>query len=1343
MSVEIKRFNAILDTDLSETEVDFFSCIDAFNVVYRGDANAKRVQNIIGNTLISNPGLPAGNNTCIGAFYDQVAQRIIWFVYNSNGNHAIFIYNTVPKTIQTLLINGASTDGDILGFTINGSITSIVIIYQEDADGDLLVYLDSLGRPTVINIDFFLNTPYAITKRSFIDLAKAPDRAPVRVTYENDPTTPINNLVNSLFKFRTRRVYRDYMKSVYSCGSITALPNQSYSETAYSPQAFNNRIRACFCTGDEDVIKVELWVQQSTNNVENGVWQLVQSFDKSDLAIPDNSIYQFLFYNDGVYTAADPVEIVQLFDYVPIYAKALELLNGNTVIMANITEGENHTSVNMGTSVNINNSAPVNIVNGLLFFASQSGLDSYGNVGDNITVYLTGTGTNDGSGNPISGLPLQNLTFTVDCALSNGTSVKFSYTNTASTTGLDILNGLVAAAEAKGFTLVGSVGTNSFTISQANVLLYYAQPFTTLNAITPQPVPYLAYLPRSKYQFAPVYFDEKGRTIGTELAPSGYITTPDDPSGASSPAVIISMNSRPPLYAFSWSLVRSPNLTYNKYEGWICNQTFINTDLETGIEFAYIGISNMDQYNEDINTLNPGGTPVVGYKFEQGDRIRFQVQYPVGTLTPDSNILSSGFDYQIASTQLNPNINGIIQEGNFIKIVYPINDVGGNFQFFPPNTTTGDNYQRYRILIYNYRKQPINESEQIFYDFGRQFAIGNPGTPNAFHIGSDQSQAEDLSQPAIVTTADGDFFVRQRNVPAGNQYYIEAGGHTQTDRWATFPTQNPNGIPISYAQYEIGQQVLNVVSDFNYPSYPAYTDNQDELFWNKQTAGGQQVKLKGQWVVTGVAANNVGINFSAFLLVKSSSGAVSSINLETNFFVGVDATTQSYTIPFEQVVTIPPLSKAWLVYGNQINSASGESTLSLGAYTVSLAIINPLAIFIGDASYSDAFNIVTNSNLRPFPYDENAKQTTFETLIRWSLADEFATNVNQINRFYFQNQDEIDRSKGAIVRMKARDRILRIFQQRGCCQKGVYNTFVNDSQGQNLLTTTNAIITINNTEYYEGEFGLGNHPESLVSGKIQDYFFDPVRGYMVRLSQDGLIPVSELYKGQYKIRSLITPYLNSWAKSNGGETKIIGCYNYFEEEWIGILQGGANGSITLPPYAIAFNEKNNSYGSFYGFNQAEWIVSAEEDFYCFLNGGLYFHDNNPDTNAATYCNFFGTQYQSYITTVFNQQLMEKKTYISLAELASQIWECPLIYTNQYTYGTTQQQTKLIPQNFRILEGLYECSFMRDINSPGGWINGYAMKGSYLAVKFQATNPEILATLMEIKLKYITSPLNSQ
>jgi len=366
------------------------------------------------------------------------------------------------------------------------------------------------------------------------------------------------------------------------------------------------------------------------------------------------------------------------------------------------------------------------------------------------------------------------------------------------------------------------------------------------------------------------------------------------------------------------------------------------------------------------------------------------------------------------------------------------------------------------------------------------------------------------------------------------------------------------------------------------------------------------------------------------------------------------------------------------------------------------------------------------------------KTNFFGTLLRWGLEYQQNTNINQVNRFPADTFDEIDRSKGDIQRFKTRDRILRIFQNLAVGQYGVFAKYLQSSTGDVNVTTTNDILTRGNISYYQGHYGLGTEYTGLVSASNQDYFCDPVRGYQVRLSGDGFTPISEIYKGQYYIRSLIIPYNKTYLRANGSKAKILGCYNYFDEEYTPLLQGGTNGSSTIDSYVFSFNERRNGYGSFFSFNQAEWLTSIEDTIVAFKDGDLWIHNN-----TTTRANFFGQQYSASITLVFNINLLEVKQWQSVTEIASEIWACPIVYTSVKSFGSQRQESELINQHFANLEGEFKASFRRDIHSRGGLVNGGFLKGSYIVVKFEIENASNLVTLSEVKVLYKDSPLNAK
>ena len=210
-----------------------------------------------------------------------------------------------------------------------------------------------------------------------------------------------------------------------------------------------------------------------------------------------------------------------------------------------------------------------------------------------------------------------------------------------------------------------------------------------------------------------------------------------------------------------------------------------------------------------------------------------------------------------------------------------------------------------------------------------------------------------------------------------------------------------------------------------------------------------------------------------------------------------------------------------------------------------------------DRNFNDYYSSAVNSFGRQWVIDPDAKETQYPATYRWGGAFQDNTNINDLNRFYPENFDDIDRGKGWIQRFKIRDRILKIFQERGVGQVGVYTKFIQDSSNTSVLTTTDSIITSNNVQYYKGERGIGNQPTSLVSSRDADYFVDPVTGDQIRSSNAGLDSINELYKGQYFIRNLLTPYYKTWSRPDGSNAKILGCFDVFEQQYMTVLQSGA------------------------------------------------------------------------------------------------------------------------------------------------------------------------------------------
>lgn len=1332
MKIERKQFSGVLNLDDPNESIPGQHHKDAKNIVFRGNPGNFSIQSAYGNRLVSNT-LPGGTNTCIGSFYDQQKQRLFFFNHNTNGNNGIYIYNTITGTIQTLFLSNTHSATDILGFDVNVPITSINIMYNDvykptpDIDGDVIYWIDSLRRPSKLNIDRKLAGVYASYKRSYLDVAKAPPSMPVKSAYEYDNNVTNNNLRNSLFQFIYRWVYDDGEKSVWSTGSMVPLPWLPFNEPLSRFPNSNSRINLFMSTGDETVKKIELAVRKCADGVISD-YELITSLNKKDasLSISNNNVYSYLFYNNSSLIPIDKAEQISLFDYVPQKANAQELLNGSTIIYGGITEGYDNVS-NVNATISSPYTTPDFIeVPGALFFAQQNGVSSYGGT-NSIDVFLTGMGANDAGTNIPVSIPAAGYgDFYIKLRNSAGNLFTIFYDSTTSDTINQILIGLEASATSQGFSAL--ITGNKLNIFDANTLnLESAYMTNSLSAVpfatNRQDNALYVHQGNSNYRYGIVYYDEKGRTNGVVTSEGLKITTPKWTGSTLYPFVQISISHQPPTWSTYYNIVRTDNLTYDKNIFWVSNRAFtkLTTRATSSTDFSisYIGIGNMIQYNEDIQSTSG----YVGYDYSAGDRIRFTERVNANGSTIG---LNDNLDFEIIGVESNPNINGYVAEGTYVKIKYPATSLYASFQLLEPDpvvyagtATLVEDFQNYKIQIYSYKKP--SSSIDVYYEIGQQYAVSQPGTVNRYHVG--QSQSQTASLPALVYLTSGDEFFRYRNIPIGANYSFTAGQYGQGDSFGPYAGRYRNinvnvwgtdntTKTISNSIYEIKSQVLGgSTTSLIAIEYPNFT-TPDCLFRNKSGIT-QTVRVTGTIPVSIITSNADYIAIHAKVVLNGTTAVIYPVLKR----VAVTEANRQYEFDFDAKISVPAGAKLFLM--TETHDDTGFK-INVGAFDLKLDVVNNAQIAIIEKSFSDINKIEINAKSRPLVFDENAKQSYYPTLIRFGLQKEAGTDVNNSNRFSASNMDEYDRGKGDIIRFKVRGSQMKVFQKRGCGVVGILQNMLFNADGSGNLTQTNEIV--NKINYYQGDYGIGNLATSLTSSSNADYFVDPIRGYQVRLSADGMTPISALYKAQYYITSLATKYAKEITGTLAGKAKVLGVYDYNEEEYVSVFQGYSG----QPNTTLGFNEYRNSYTTFYDY-APEWVASAEGNVISFKNGQLYVHD------STTYCNYYGTQNKPSVTLVFNDAENVKKRYNTMTLLANKVWTPD---TNGDITTNLGQSSSLQSTDFLLKDDKWHVSFKRDASSTGGLYNGNVLKGGWAQIKLKPVNGNEFVNLYYIELSIL-------
>ena len=143
---------------------------------------------------------------------------------------------------------------------------------------------------------------------------------------------------------------------------------------------------------------------------------------------------------------------------------------------------------------------------------------------------------------------------------------------------------------------------------------------------------------------------------------------------------------------------------------------------------------------------------------------------------------------------------------------------------------------------------------------------------------------------------------------------------------------------------------------------------------------------------------------------------------------------------------------------------------------------------------------------------------------------------------------------------------------------------------------------------------------------------------------------------------------------------------------------------------VTYSPASQGWTSFWSY-LPDWMIGMNNIFYTFYNGNLYKHDSNQTRN-----NFYGTQYTSSITSVFNQDALAVKMYKTIAIDSTDAWDTTI---------TTDLSTGTISSSFyKEKEGNYYAYIRRSNNGSVDFkaisTQGIGILSTYSALTFNFT-----------------------
>jgi hypothetical protein len=1169
----------------------------------------------------------------------------------------------------------------------NYLIKDIKVIHRE-YEGDLIYFIDPNKMLLKFNYDTLLNNGYGPNPRiDYFKVIKAPPKDIISVDVVDDSNYKINNLYKKLFQFKYRYVYDDNEKSVWSAISKIAYPTKSTDALYNALSNVQNAIDLIFQTGDINVAKIEI---AGRVNIEDN-WSdffLVDTLVKERDNVSDNTVYTYKFRNDSVYTPIDIQESNLLFDYVPDEANALELANGNTLVVGGIKDGYDRdisldvilTNVSNLDSPAVLSTLKADVVNDtntgpftgksfpLAFWfnpriAGRIIFSETTQVGDIITVTLSGY--NKEAWEDFFGVKYTTRTFNDSWSVTvlpgwgipDIINAFINHPNNGAYGAWNV-SGAQNARDVKAF------GDPSPTqVAQPNTLYFgaFIVDFEdgrewVFNSATVsikrsfsfgQSDVFPTYKWNGVYKFGLVYYSKDGKTNGVFTNPQMTLRTSSyntdyDWTIFGSPKIIpenetaqLYIGHEPPEWADYYHIVRTKELS--------CDFSLmaLSVDVERVGAYVYLDIQNII----DTNNASKETSKVVNYNsttFVDGDRVRILKKYDKVTKAViwEASQPKDFLDLPILSVE---------PRNSRLSLKLPNVDTSTN-----PNIITMSDNDILVLEIYRPAKV-LSDEDLVYYEIGYKYNVLTDSSGNKYHDG--QNIVNNIVVESYSITA-----------PSAVTFLSATGSVSITN--ASLIT----GL-------SVGDTITISGSSFNDGTY-------------------------------GIA------------------GFIRGSTLIIFFFQGVED--EFDTTPNITINKLANLNKPY-AYINMFGD--GDYYYKTRTMICDKTTTNFGPFFVAEKNFSETYLSAVWSQGRPLIVDENIKEEYYPSMLRFSQSYIYGTNINNISRFYPNNFEEADASFGDILRLKTRENFIRMFQRYKVGMIPIYRQIIIDNAQSSQVALSERLL--NKPNYYSGEYGIDKYGSSLVSTDYGDYFIDTNNKAIVRVSLDGITNISD------------TNNLSAWANQNIKEHSYgYGCFNYENRNVIMLIGEIDSSTLLSVNNIVAYSEPDKKFESFYGFTKAESILFINGFIYslyvnntALINKGwhLYIHD------SQTRNNFFGEQQSSSISTVFNGGLQAKKTYTAIEELSNGLWTGSIAtgpLTNQLTSLSTADFQKVVGAFvINSKENKFNATIKRDENSAGGKYLGIPMKGLYAQVAL--TNS--LTTeqrLISVSLKYITSPLTN-
>ena len=239
------------------------------------------------------------------------------------------------------------------------------------------------------------------------------------------------------------------------------------------------------------------------------------------------------------------------------------------------------------------------------------------------------------------------------------------------------------------------------------------------------------------------------------------------------------------------------------------------------------------------------------------------------------------------------------------------------------------------------------------------------------------------------------------------------------------------------------------------------------------------------------------------------------------------------------------------------------------------------------------------------------------------------SSVNNLSEFNMAEKitKDLNTTYGSLQAIIARDNDVVAFTEDKVLrvQSGGKDALFN-ADGNAQLTASNRVL--GTAMPFAGDYGISNNPESLAVDAYRMYFTDKQRGAVLRLSRDGITPISDIGMKAY-FREKLKYYTN-----------ITGSFDGINDEYNLVLHSTPQYQLeSNTSFNISFNEKSKGWISFKSFTPIS-AISVSDRYYSVNNNKIYKHySSNVERNSfydSTMDSVSNPSTASTIDVLFNQ-----------------------------------------------------------------------------------------------------------